>query len=210
MHIQEEKAILRKTMKQRLASHQQFPKSKQQEAASLDTMQQQEASAIQLLFQEPQYQHADSILAYAALPGELSVDQLIQQALDEGKKVFLPKSYPDNCSMEFHQLENHLPYTQQVVCGSYGIREPLSSREKYHKSDKTLVLVPGLAFTRTGQRLGRGKGFYDRFLARLSADDCYFMGVCHQWQIVERIPTEATDIQLDFLLTPQELISCKK
>ena len=128
MHIQEEKAILRKTMKQRLASHQQFPKSKQQEAASLDTMQQQEASAIQLLFQEPQYQHADSILAYAALPGELSVDQLIQQALDEGKKVFLPKSYPDNCSMEFYQLENHLPYTQQVVCGSYGIRTEKNTR----------------------------------------------------------------------------------
>ena len=210
MHIQEEKAILRKIMKQQLASHQQLQNSKQQDSSPQHTMQQQAASAMQLLLQAPQYQYAGSILAYAALPGELSVDQLIQQALDEGKKVFLPKSYPDNCSMEFHQLENHLPYPQQVICGSYGIREPLSSREKYHESDKALVLVPGLAFTRTGQRLGRGKGFYDRFLARLSADGCCFMGVCHQWQIVERIPTEATDIQLDFLLTPQELISCKK
>lgn len=198
MHIQEQKAILRRAMKQRIASHQQLQNNKQEEA-----------SALQLLIQEPHYQQSTSILAYAALPGEFTVDQLIQQALEVGKKVFLPKSYPKDCSMEFHRLENHLPYSQQVVCGSYGIREPDSTLEKYQESDKTLILVPGLAFTRTGQRLGRGKGYYDRFLGRLHTHNCSFMGVCYQWQIVEQLPTEETDIQLDFLLTPQELICCK-
>lgn len=199
MCIQEEKAVLRRAMKEKFATHQ-----------HLQNYRQQEESALKLLLQGPQYQHSTCILAYAALPGEFSVDQLIQQALEAGKKIFLPKSYPKDCSMEFHRLENHLPYSQQIVCGSYGIREPLSSLEKYQESDKTLVLVPGLAFTRTGLRLGRGKGFYDRFLAQLNPEHCIFMGVCHHWQIVEQLPTEETDIRLDFLLTPMELVSCKK
>ena len=199
MCIQDEKAVLRRAMKEKFATHQ-----------HLQNYRQQEESALKLLLQGPQYQHSTCILAYAALPGEFSVDQLIQQALEAGKKIFLPKSYPKDCSMEFHRLENHLPYSQQIVCGSYGIREPLSSLEKYQESDKTLVLVPGLAFTRTGLRLGRGKGFYDRFLAQLNPEHCIFMGVCHHWQIVEQLPTEETDIRLDFLLTPMELVSCKK
>ena len=199
MCIQDEKAVLRRAMKEKFATHQ-----------HLQNYRQQEESALKLLLQGPQYQHSTCILAYAALPGEFSVDQLIQQALEAGKKIFLPKSYPKDCSMEFHRLENHLPYSQQIVCGSYGIREPLSSLEKYQESDKTLVLVPGLAFTRTGLRLGRGKGFYDRFLTQLNPEHCIFMGVCHHWQIVEQLPTEETDIRLDFLLTPMELVSCKK
>ena len=112
--------------------------------------------------------------------------------------------------MEFYQLKNHLPYEQQVVRGNYGIREPITGLSKYEDSAKTLVIVPGLAFTRTGQRLGRGKGFYDRFLAQLNPQQFVFMGVCYQCQILEQIPTEETDIQLDFLLTSEELVSCKK
>lgn len=200
MSIQDEKADIRKIIKQRLSFH------RQQENCCL----QEELKTITLLIKSPQYQQSESILAYAALAQEFSLDQLIPQALDGGKKIFLPKSFPHNYSMEFYQLKNHLPYSQQVVSGNYGIREPISGLPKYEDSDKTLVLVPGLAFTRTGQRLGKGKGFYDRFLAQLNPQQCVFMGVCYQCQILEQIPTEETDIQLDFLLTPMEVISCKQ
>lgn len=200
MDIHAEKARVRKIIKQRLSLY------CQQEASCS----QEEAKAIALLIQSPQYQDAESILAYAALTHEFSLDQLIPQALETGKKVFLPKSFSHNYSMEFYQLKNHLPYSQQVVRGNYGIREPIPGLSKYEDSAKTLVLVPGLAFTRTGQRLGRGKGFYDRFLAQLNPEHCIFAGVCYQCQILEEIPTEETDIQLDFLLTPVELVPCKK
>lgn len=200
MDIHAEKARVRKIIKQRLSLY------CQQEACCS----QEEAKAIALLIQSPQYQDAESILAYAALTHEFSLDQLIPQALETGKKVFLPKSFSHNYSMEFYQLKNHLPYDQQVVRGNYGIREPIPGLSKYEDSAKTLVLVPGLAFTRTGQRLGRGKGFYDRFLAQLNPEHCIFAGVCYQCQILEEIPTEETDIQLDFLLTPVELVPCKK
>ena len=200
MSIHDEKADVRKIMKHRLSLH----------CQQKDCCLQEEAKAIALLIQSPQYQDAESILAYAALPKEFSLDLLIPQALETEKKVFLPKSFSHNYSMEFYQLKNHLPYEQQVVKGNYGIREPIPGLSKYEDAAKTLVLVPGLAFTRTGQRLGRGKGFYDRFLAQMNPQQCVFMGVCYQCQILELIPTEETDIQLDFLLTPMELISCKK
>lgn len=200
MSIHDEKADVRKNMKHRLSLH----------CQQKDCCLQEEAKAIALLIQSPQYQDAESILAYAALTHEFSLDLLIPQALETEKKVFLPKSFSHNYSMEFYQLKNHLPYEQQVVKGNYGIREPIPGLSKYEDAAKTLVLVPGLAFTRTGQRLGRGKGFYDRFLAQMNPQQCVFMGVCYQCQILELIPTEETDIQLDFLLTPMELISCKK
>ena len=157
MSIQDEKADIRKIIKQRLSFH------RQQENCCL----QEELKTITLLIKSPQYQQSESILAYAALAQEFSLDQLIPQALDGGKKIFLPKSFPHNYSMEFYQLKNHLPYSQQVVSGNYGIREPISGLPKYEDSDKTLVLVPGLAFTRTGQRLGKGKDFTTDFWLNL-------------------------------------------
>ncbi len=198
MNIQEEKASVRRSMKQILAKHQQTASS------------QEESQACKLLIDSLYYKKSISILTYAALPEEFSVDQFIQQALKSEKKVFLPKSFPHDCSMEFYALKNHLPYSQQLIYGSYGIREPLSTLEKYEASTETLILIPGLAFTRTGQRLGRGKGFYDRFLSRLPTHNCTFMGVCYQWQILEQLPTEKTDILLDCILTPEELINCTK
>lgn len=200
MGMHSEKARVRKIIKHLLSLH------CQQE----DYCSQEEAKALSLLIQSPQYQDSESILAYASLTQEFSLDQLIPQALETEKKFFLPKSFSHNYSMEFYQLKNHLPYDQQVVRGSYGIREPISGLSKYEDSAKTLILVPGLAFTRTGQRLGRGKGFYDRFLAQCNPEHCIFMGVCYQCQLVEQLPTEETDIPLDFLLTPMELVSCKK
>lgn len=198
MNIQEEKALVRKQMKQILAQYHQTNSS------------QEELQACKLLIDSFYYKKSSSILTYAALPGEFSLDQLIQQVLQSEKKVFLPKSFPQDCSMEFYALKNHLPYSQQLIYGSYGIREPISNREKYEGSPETLILIPGLAFTRTGQRLGRGKGFYDRFLSRLPTQNCILMGVCYQWQVLEQLPTEETDIPLDCILTPEEIINCKK
>ena len=200
MSIRDEKADVRKIMKHRLSLH----------CQQKDCCLQEEAKAIALLKQSPEYQQTEFLLAYAALPKEFSLDLLIPQVLETEKRVFLPKSFSHNYSMEFYQLKNHLPYEQQVVRGNYSIREPITGLSKYEDSAKTLVIVPGLAFTRTGQRLGRGKGFYDRFLAQMNPQQCVFMGVCYQCQILEQIPTEETDIQLDFLLTSEELVSCKK
>ena len=72
----------------------------------------------------------------------------------------------------------------------------------------TLVLTPGLAFDREGRRLGRGAGYYDRFFAELDKDSREYtaLGLCMDFQIVEKVPVEPNDKKMDGLLTGTELI----
>lgn len=198
--MREEKARCRKTMREILAGHRLHQERCRQE----------ERDAMEVLARSRQYLHSAAILAYAATPKEFSLDLLIQRAMADGKDVFLPKSLPCDCSLAFFRLENHLPCSQQLACGSYGIREPIPGLQQYRRSPRTLILVPGLAFTTSGRRLGKGKGFYDRFLGGLRKSDCILMGVGHPCQILPQLPAEKTDIAMDFLLTPLEIISCKK
>ncbi len=204
MNVMEEKAALRRRMRGLLAAYEQNQSSCLPE----------ERSATRLLLQSDIYARATTILAYAATGRELSLDGIIAQALRDGKTVALPRCSPSDCSMSFHRLFPHLPYDRQVSAGAYGIREPDPSQPPLAgPMSAALVLMPGLAFTREGLRLGRGKGFYDRFLAEwhdrapeLKAP--VLMGVCHSFQLVDWIPTEDTDVTVDHILSPAGIISC--
>jgi len=95
-------------------------------------------------------------------------------------------------------------YNPAIVCqkSGYGIMEPRGDDfVDYNKVD--LVIVPGVAFDRKMNRLGRGKGFYDRFLPKLKAPK---LGICFDFQLLDKIPTEETDIKMDFLVSENELI----
>lgn len=205
VEIFEEKELYRKRIRQRLAEHQ-----------KLENLHVQEEAAKQLLLSSQSYQQVTTVLAYAATHQELSLDKFIQQALMQGKNLFLPKSYPHNFSMEFFQLDNKLSLQQQLVCGSYGIREPHSHLPLLAMdaiSSLSLILIPGLAFTRDGKRLGKGKGYYDRFLSHIPfplpiQKRPILMGVCHSFQVKENLPTEKTDVKMDYILTPSKIITC--
>lgn len=206
MNIIEEKAALRRRMRDLMAS------CEQNQSPSLL----EERSATRALLHSHIYAEATVILAYAATGQELSLDGLIAQAIRDGKTVALPRCTPADCTMSFHRLSPHASYSRQVSAGAYGIREPAPSLPPIAGlTNTTLVLMPGLAFTREGRRLGRGRGFYDRFLAEWHLHDrCsglkgpVLMGVCHSCQLVDWIPTEDTDITVDHILSPEGIISC--
>lgn len=98
----------------------------------------------------------------------------------------------------------------QLVAGHYNIREPLPELPKIHPPyGKDLVnawLIPGVAFTRDGRRLGRGAGFYDRLLA---GADGVKIGVANDCQIVETMPVSPHDIRMDMLVTESQVIVCE-
>lgn len=202
--VVEEKKLYRRKIKQSLLEYQ------QQKNLCI-----QEEEACKILVSSQFYQDASTILAYAASPQEFSLDCFIQQALIQGKKLFLPKSYPHNYSMEFFQL-NTLPLQQQVICGPYGIREPqphLPLLVLDTLPAKTLILVPGLAFSQDGRRLGKGKGYYDRFLSHILShipiqNKPVLMGVCYSFQLLDYLPTEKNDVTMDYILTPSKIITC--
>jgi len=85
---------------------------------------------------------------------------------------------------------------EKMVLGSYGIWEPDAQRELEHQVD--LVIIPGIAFDKQKNRLGRGKGYYDRYFVN---DRVKKFGVCFDVQLMERIPAEQFDIKMDKIIT---------
>ena len=110
------------------------------------------------LLQHPFYQEANTIATYLSFPHEFQTQELIEQALKDGKKVLIPKTYPKG-RMDFVVYN-----PQQLVKTSFGLLEPQGDLEVVDASQIDLIHVPGLAFTREGYRIGYGGGYYDRYL----------------------------------------------
>ena len=112
----------------------------------------------ELLLQHPFYQEAKIIATYLSFPHEFQTQGLIEQALKDGKKLLVPKTYPKG-RMDFVVYD-----PQQLVKTSFGLLEPQGNLEVVDTSQIDLIHVPGLAFTMEGYRIGYGGGYYDRYL----------------------------------------------
>ena len=106
----------------------------------------------------PFYQEAKTIATYLSFPHEFQTQELIEQALKDGKKVLIPKTYPKG------RMEFVVYHPQQLVKTSFGLLEPQGNMEVVDASQIDLIHVPGLAFTIEGYRIGYGGGYYDRYL----------------------------------------------
>jgi 5-formyltetrahydrofolate cyclo-ligase len=148
------------------------------------------------LKQQAVWKNARLILFFAPLPQELDVWPLLLEALQGGKQVALPRF--DLAASTYVACRVEHP-DRDLVSGKFGIREPGALCRQVLPPGMDLILVPGVAFDLNGRRLGRGRGFYDRLLARLRSVKC---GVAFDPQIVSQIPAEEHDLRLDCLLTP--------
>lgn len=136
--------------------------------------------------------HCHTILLYHSLPDEVETHALIRTLHAEGKKVLLPTVVDDR--LELHQYTGE----QALSTGaSYGIQE--SSGELFTDYGSIdLAIIPGMAFTKEGDRLGRGKGYYDRLLPQLS---CPLIGIAFPFQMLPSIPCEPHDIRMEEVIT---------
>ena len=137
------------------------------------------------------YKQAKTIYGYLPYNQEVRTTAMLQRALEDGKKVAVPKCYGDE--MRFIYLEN----LSQVEKGYCGIPEPIEDGP-VADDPNALVLMPGLAFTKEGLRMGYGGGFYDKFLA--SEPGHPTLALCYDFQMVEHIPTNAYDVPVDVVL----------
>lgn len=147
----------------------------------------------------PGFARSRVVALFSPLPGEPDVERL-------WKTIDREWCYPRVAGRELEfvsvaSLENLAP-----SAWNRAIREPALRDARIVPPDEiNLLLVPGLAFTRAGQRIGRGGGFYDRFLARLPASTVK-MGVCFEEQIVETLPVEPHDQRMDAVVTERGLV----
>jgi len=157
---------------------------------------------------------ASLVLSYASMNDEISTDEIRAGLMDSTKTLALPRI--SNDGMDFYILRKDTPLEDQLETGSYSIREPKQNLIKLSHTDITpscIVLVPGRAFTTEGKRLGRGKGFYDKyfhsFFSSLQYAKPYFAGICYECQILTDLPCEDHDITVDCIVTENRIIMCK-
>jgi 5-formyltetrahydrofolate cyclo-ligase len=138
---------------------------------------------------------------------EIDTTPLLECAFYDKKDIFIPKVMNDR--LIFFQICEHDPNEQWEI-GMFGIREPVSRKALLAENFPCLIITPGLAFDRNGNRLGRGKGYYDRFFAELDARNLpYFsIGLCMPSQIVDRVPVEPWDKKMDAVWNGSRVIRC--
>lgn len=155
----------------------------------------------QLILNSDIYKNSSIILSYMALSDEVNLDFLMDQADKDGKKIYVPRIIPDSSEMDFYQK------TSEVDLNFYGIKEPSKSAKKFEikkYDDEILLLIPGRAFSMDGARLGRGKGYYDTYIEKLTkcnSANIYLTGVCFSLQIFDQLPIEAHDQKVKFIFT---------
>lgn len=139
------------------------------------------------------YQHAGSVFVYVSVGSEVGTHALIKAALDAGKTVAVPRVMQGQGVMQpivIRSLSDFAP-------GRFGIPEP-TTHERFDTSPD-LAIVPGLAFTRDGLRLGQGGGFYDRYLAQHPAT--YKVGLCFDPQLADTLLCDGHDVTMDEVIT---------
>ena len=137
------------------------------------------------------YQAAKTIYGYLPYNQEVRTVPMLQRALEEGKRVAVPKVYGDE--MKFIYLDD----LSAVAEGYAGIPEPIADGP-VAEDQTALVLMPGLAFDPEGHRIGYGGGFYDKFLAQ--EPDHPTLALCYDFQMLPHLETEEFDIPVDCVL----------
>ena len=140
------------------------------------------------------FQKAKTVMVYLALPGELSLDRMIEVSWQEDRCVVAPRV--EGGRLQAYRIQN---LDADVREGRYGVREPAAKGPAVDLAALDVVFVPGLAFDRMGWRLGRGGGFYDRFLGELP-ETVHTLGICHAFQVVESVPYGSNDTCVDEVL----------
>lgn len=140
---------------------------------------------------------AEKVLMYHSLPDELCTHSFLKKWASK-KNFFLPRVNGVNLDI--------LPYDEsRLELGSFHIEEP-SGSDTVNADEIELIVVPAVAYDRRGNRLGRGKGFYDRLLATTRATK---IGVGYEFQLLDEIPSEPHDVPMDYVITQSMTIHIK-
>ncbi|MFC1808066.1 5-formyltetrahydrofolate cyclo-ligase [Candidatus Omnitrophota bacterium] len=147
------------------------------------------------------FQYADSILVYTSVYHEAGTDAIIEEALKQGKKVFMPRVVNES-EMEIAQISS----MDDIVWGASGFPEPKRECKAVGDIDINLMIVPVTGFDDNCNRLGRGGGYFDRFFAALEGlgvapNSIPTIGLAYEAQRLPEIPVDGDDIKLDFVVT---------
>jgi len=201
------------------------------EQLSLDQRAVHSAAITNRLLQLPQYQQAKAVLGYMNFGAEFASELWVQRVLADGKKLALPRVNRRTMQLDLYWVDD---IENQLAAGMWGIREPIVDRCERVSTifEVEFALLPGVAFTRDGGRLGYGGGFYDKLLMKQlatrlgeqttlakslvmaqledenQASRPSLVAAAFSMQVVPNVPLETTDVKVEWLVTEHETIHC--
>lgn len=143
----------------------------------------------------PEVQKAGNVFCYISVNDETDTSKIIEWLFEKGKTVTVPL-----CLEKGKMIAVKINSFEDLKEGMYGIPEPVSHLE-YDKNKLDLIIVPGLAFDKSGYRLGYGGGYYDRFMAEAKA---FKLGICRSCQLTDSLPFDEFDIKADMVITERD------
>ncbi len=156
------------------------------------------------------WKESDCILTFLSMRGEFNTEYLISRAQSEGKCIAVPRM--EGKHINFYKIFNPAAgfnrdiYSDTAV-NKFGIREPVDDLPRVYPGDypdnKFFIVVPGLAFDMEKNRLGRGGGYYDKYIAELqkSGKNYTLTGMCFEFQLIKKIPSGIFDKKVDIVVT---------
>ncbi len=151
------------------------------------------------------FKNSNSLSSYVSFKSEVDTSDIISKSLNLNKNLFTPKVI-SNTELKLYLIKS----LSDLEKGSFGILEPNDCCSEFipEQFNLTLILIPGLAFDISGNRIGYGKGHYDRLLSKLPKTSIK-IGLAFKEQIYPSIPTEELDIKMDYLISEDGLIEMK-
>lgn len=152
----------------------------------------------------PEFRQAKTIMLYFGIDNEVETSALIEKSLLLGKKVCLPVTDFEKKHVKAIEISS-LSELRQT--GS-GLLEPTGEKEA-DPGKLSLIFLPGVAFDKKGNRIGRGGGYYDSLLRKVSTK-VLLIGLCFEENLEESIPAESHDVKMDLVITDRQTIRCKE
>jgi 5-formyltetrahydrofolate cyclo-ligase len=165
------------------------------------------------LYSLNEFRECKELFTYISFGSEVDTYDIIKKSLEMNKKVFVPKvEGNDLCFYEIEELDMGL------IRSKFGILEPESKRhnkfdilnEAESDGSKRIMLLPGLAFDKQGNRIGYGAGYYDRYLNKIKHRGWIKLALAYDFQVMERLTVSEHDIPADYIITEKDFIICKE
>jgi 5-formyltetrahydrofolate cyclo-ligase len=173
---------------------------------SADKIEMESIAISKLIFSLPEYSSATNILVFSPIKNEFNTAHIVSDAQKKGKNLFYPWCLKESKQLRIYKINDSLTELEK---GTFGILEPIKRAREMDVDSGILdlAIIPGLAYDNAGTRLGRGAGYYDRFLSPIKGKCTIVSPVLSVQLLNEELPYTMHDIKPDFLVTPERIIS---
>lgn len=175
----------------------------------IDKKEKMDEAIINRFYESKYYKEAKKIFIYISFGSEINTREIINVALKENKKIYVPRTELKTKVMDAVEISS----LSNLKESSYGILEPLKEEECIDPNELDLIVVPGVAFDRNGGRMGYGAGFYDIYFKKITKENVKKitkLALAYDMQVIEIVPMNEDDIPVDYIITEKEFINGNK